>query len=150
MLKAIANGASANQADDRGYTPLHVLLMTTINPFWWGVPGRGRAGLGSVGLPAGAVGERAAARSSSWRQAEPGGTRLASLAQGSPSSCTHPTLDTSPTPPRPPPLSSCHPRHRYSDDTATAMKILLDAKANPNTPLPKHFTQTGITPLHWV
>lgn len=74
MLKAIANGASANQADDRGYTPLHVLLMTTINPFW----------------------------------------------------------------------------HRYSDDTATAMKILLDAKANPNTPLPKHFTQTGITPLHWV
>lgn len=74
MKKAIAGGANVNQPDDRGYTPLHVVLMTTISPFW----------------------------------------------------------------------------HRYSDDTATAMKLLLAAKANPNTPLPKHFTQTGMAPLHWI
>jgi hypothetical protein len=36
MRKAIAAGANPNQADDRGYTPIHVVLMTTINPFWCG------------------------------------------------------------------------------------------------------------------
>ena len=40
--------------------------------------------------------------------------------------------------------------HPHTNDTATALKILLDAGADPNVPLQQEMSQNGASPLHWV
>jgi ankyrin repeat protein len=41
--------------------------------------------------------------------------------------------------------------HPYTNDTATALKMLLNAGADARVPLPKGgFSDGALTPLHWV